>query len=97
MRNLIAKLLKQKAAEIENGTSNLNSEGCYKVLNYLNLLENGDQEMTKTEAADYMNVSRATFENYVRLNKIPKGIRLHENSKLLFWYKSDLDNYLYGK
>lgn len=96
MLTVIANILKQKAADLENGTSNLSSEGCYKVLNLLNLLENGDQPFTKTEAADYIHVSRATFENYVRRGEIPKGVALHTNSKLLFWYKSDLDKFLYG-
>lgn len=77
MKTVIAQILKDTAAKLENGTSNLDSEGCYKVLNILNLLENGDQEMTKVEAADYLNVSRATFENYVRYERIPKGQKLH--------------------
>lgn len=92
----IASILRQKAEELENGTSKLSSEGCYKVLNFLNLIENGDETFTKTEAADYIHVSKATFENYVRYGKLPQGVKLHQNSKLLFWYKSDLDKYLYG-
>ena len=29
--------------------------------------------MSKTQAADYLGVSRATFDNYVRYGFIPKG------------------------
>jgi predicted DNA-binding transcriptional regulator AlpA len=49
--------------------------------------------MSKTQAADYIGVSRATFDNYVRDGFIPKGEKV-ESFKELRWYKSDLDLYL---
>ena len=38
----------------------------------------------------YLKVSRATFDNYVRAGKIPKG-RKQIGFKELYWYKKDLD------
>lgn len=58
-------------------------------------MQNGDEEMTKLEAADYIGVCRATFDNYVRDGFIPKGSNSHKNTKTLFWWKSDLDQFLY--
>ena len=52
--------------------------------------------MSKTQAADYIGVSRATFDNYVRVGFIPKGVHI-EGFKELRWYKCDLDLYLTNK
>ena len=32
--------------------------------------------MSKTQAADYIGVCRATFDNYVHDGKIPKGVHI---------------------
>ena len=49
--------------------------------------------MNKTEASDYLGISRATFDNYVKNGFIPKGQKVG-NFKELRWYKSDLDLFL---
>jgi len=54
--------------------------------------------MSKIESANYIGVSRATFDNYIKNGWIPKGMkRLGFNE--LSWNKSDLDKFLeeYGK
>lgn len=95
MKHLIANLLKKIANDLDVGTTTLDEKGCRKVLNTINLMQNGDEEMTKLEAADYIGVCRATFDNYVRDGFIPKGSNSHKNTKTLFWWKSDLDQFLY--
>ncbi len=95
MKNLIANILHKLANDLEAGTSTLNESGCHKVLNAINLMQNGDSEMTKTEAADYIGVCRATFDNYVKDGLIPRGSHNHKNTKAHFWWKSDLDQFLY--
>lgn len=95
MRNLIAGILKKLAKDLETGTTYLDEQGCHKVLNTINLMQNGDQEMTKTEASDYIGVCRATFDNYVKNGFIPRGNCSHKNTKTLFWWKSDLDQFIY--
>lgn len=52
-----------------------------------------DNEMNKTQAAEYLNISRATFDNYVHDGFIPKGKQIGK-FKELRWYKSDLDLFL---
>lgn len=51
---------------------------------------------SKVQACDYLGVSRATFDNYVRDGFIPKGIK-QEGFKELSWQKSDLDIFLASK
>ena len=50
--------------------------------------------MSKREAYDYLGVSRASFDLLISNDYIPHGKKLHDGSKSLFWYKSDLDDYL---
>ena len=52
------------------------------------------EELSKLEAAEYIGVCRATFDNYVSNGLIPKG-KNHDGTKALFWFKSDLDQFLY--
>lgn len=95
MKNLIAKMLRKIADDLDAGTTNLDEKGCHKVLNTINLMQHGDEEMSKSEAAEYIGVCRATFDNYVSNGLIPRGINKHRDTKTLFWWKSDLDQFLY--
>jgi excisionase family DNA binding protein len=49
--------------------------------------------MSKTQAAEYIGVSRATFDNYIHDGFLPKGTKV-EGFKELRWYKSDLDVFI---
>lgn len=95
MNDLIISILKSIVNNLESGTSYLNEEGCIKVLNTINLMQYGDEEFSKTEAADYLGICRASFDNYVSQGLIPKGISRHKDTKALFWLKSDLDQFIY--
>ena len=95
MKNLIAKMLRKIADDLDEGTTNLDEKGCHKVLNTINLMQHGDEEMSKSEAAEYIGVCRATFDNYVSDGLIPRGVNKHRDTKTLFWWKSDLDQFLY--
>ena len=95
MNNLIISILKSIINNLESGTSHLDEKGCHKVLNTINLMEHGDEEMSKSEAAEYIGVCRATFDNYVSNGLIPHGVNRHRDTKTLFWWKSDLDQFLY--
>lgn len=67
-----------------------------KIISVLSNIANPDQRMSKIQACDYLGVSRATFDNYVRDGFIPKGIK-QEGFKELSWQKSDLDIFLSSK
>ena len=88
-------MLRKIADDLDAGTTNLGEKGCHKVLNTINLMEHGDEEMSKSEAAEYIGVCRATFDNYVSNGLIPRGVNKHRDTKTLFWWKSDLDQFLY--
>ena len=91
MKTLISKMLRKIADDLDAGTTNLDEKGCHKVLNTINLMEHGDEEMSKSEAAEYIGVCRATFDNYVSNGLIPRGVNKDRDTKTLFWWKSDLD------
>lgn len=97
MLSIIRSLLQQHIDNIDTGNTNLNYEQQCKLLRIMSNVDIGqDNEMNKTEAADYIGVSRATFDNYVKDGFIPKG-REVGRFKELRWYKSDLDLYLLNK
>lgn len=94
MLKIIRALLQQYIDNIDSGNTNINfQQQCdiIKILSNVNLGQ--ENEMNKTQAADYLGVSRATFDNYVRDGFIPKGKQVG-NFKELRWYKSDLDLFL---
>ena len=92
--HLIKTILQKFIDDIDADNTKLSYEqqcDLLKVLSNVNIGQ--DNEMNKTQAADYLGVSRATFDNYVRDGFIPKGKQVG-NFKELRWYKSDLDLFL---
>lgn len=67
-----------------------------KIISVLSNIANPDYRMSKVQACDYLGVSRATFDNYVRDGFIPKGVK-QEGFKELSWNKADLDIFLASK
>lgn len=93
MMRLIKELLLKIVNDIDTGNSNLSTEACEEVIEYLSEITNKNEKLSKYQACKYLKVSRATFDNYVRANKIPKG-RKQIGFKELFWYKKDLDKFI---
>ena len=94
MLQIIKSILQKFMDDIDADNTNISYEQQCDILRILSNVDSGkDNEMNKTQAADYLGVSRATFDNYVRDGFIPKGKQIG-NFKELRWYKSDLDMYL---
>ena len=94
MLKLIRDILQKFIDDIDADNSNLSYEQQCQLIQVLSNVNAGqDNEMNKTQAADYLGVSRATFDNYVRDGFIPKGKQVGK-FKELRWYKSDLDLFL---
>lgn len=93
MMRLIKELLLKIVNDIDTGNSNLSTEEGEEVIEYLSEITNKNEKLSKYQACKYLKVSRATFDNYVRANKIPKG-RKQIGFKELFWYKKDLDKFI---
>lgn len=73
MMRLIKELLLKIVNDIDTGNSNLSTEEREEVIEYLSEITNKNEKLSKYQACKYLKVSRATFDNYVRANKIPKG------------------------
>lgn len=94
MLKIIRTVLQKFIDDIDAGNSNLDYQQQCDIIRVLSNVNMGqDNEMNKTQAADYLGVSRATFDNYVRDGFIPKGKQVGK-FKELRWYKSDLDLHL---
>lgn len=97
MLQIIRSILQQFIDNIDANNSNLSYEQQCDIIRILSNVDLGqDNEMNKTQAADYLGVSRATFDNYVHDGFIPKGKQIGK-FKELRWYKSDLDLFLIKK
>lgn len=94
MRKIIRAILQKFIDDLDANNTNIDYEKECEILRLLSNVNIGQEnEMNKTQAADYLGVSRATFDNYVRDGFIPKGKQVG-SFKELRWYKSDLDLYL---
>lgn len=93
MMEIIKELLLKIVNDIDTGNTNIDSDGCEELIDYLTALTNKNEKLSKYQACKYLGVSRATFDNYVREGVIPKG-RKQQGFKELFFYKKDLDKFL---
>lgn len=75
---------------IDCNNSNADDEQMDIILDMVNKVTNTQNKLSKYQACKYLNISRATFDNWVRDGKVPKG-RKEQGFKELFWIKSDLD------
>ena len=90
--SIIKELLLKIINDIDTGNSNLSAKECEEVIDYLSFISNKNEKLSKYQACKYLDISRATFDNYVRAGKIPKG-RKQQGIKELFFYKKDLDKF----
>ena len=88
---VIKKLLYQIIDNIDAGNSNLSEEEAIKVVEALREYSSKGEGMSKYSACQYLNISRANFDNKVREGLLPKG--KHDiGFKELSWSRRDLDN-----
>lgn len=87
IRTLLAKLLD----DIDAGNSNITEEEGKEIISMLS--EIADNRMSKYQACQYLNVSRATFDNLVRDGFLPEG-RHQAGFKEKYWRRSDIMKYI---
>lgn len=73
LKSIIRTLLQKFIDDSDN--CNITMEQQSKIISVLSNIANPDQRMSKIQACDYLGVSRATFDNYVRDGFIPKGVK----------------------
>lgn len=89
MIGLIRSLLQNCIDRIDAGNSNLSAEEEIEIIELLKKYTNKDRKFSKYQACKYLNISRATFDKYIRDGKIPKG-KKEAGFKELFWKESEL-------
>ena len=91
MLKVIRGLLLKIVDNIDAGNSNLTEDEALQDISYLKELTNKEKRLSKCEAYRYLNISRATFDNYVREGKLPKGQK-QAGFKELSWSYKDLND-----
>lgn len=93
MLNTIKKLLLTLVDNIDSGNSNLSEEELVSIAEYIQTVSDKTKKLSKYQACQYLNMSRAKFDNLIRAGKLPKGIK-QPGFKELFWIEKDLINYV---
>lgn len=93
MLRIIGKLLRQIADRIDEGSISSNPKETMQVMEAIQGFVDKEQRISKYQACQYLNVSRATFDNYVREGKLPRGKHV-AGFKELGWFKKDLDKFI---
>lgn len=93
MIELIRKYLLKIIEDIDAGSSNITEKEAIELVDNLKRLTDKEKRLSKYAACEYLNISRATFDNYVREGKLPRG--KHEvGFKELSWSKKELDEFV---
>lgn len=87
VRNLLEKILD----DIDAGNSNITEDEEKQIIDMLTSIT--EPRLSKYQAMQYLNVSRATFDNLVREEKLPQGTR-QAGFKEKFWKKSEILQYI---
>ena len=93
MLSIIRKLLVDIIENIDAGNSNISEAEEFEVIEIIRKFTDKTERLSKYEACKYLNVSRATFDNYVRDCKLPKGKKVAGFNELS-WSKKELDEYI---
>lgn len=93
MISLIKECLLKLVNDIDAGNSNLTEDEAFKLVSVLKELTDRERRLSKYESCRYLNVSRATFDNYVRAGKLPRG-KYEIGFKELSWDKKTLDEFI---
>lgn len=89
IKNLLAKII----GDIDAGNSNINEEEAIEVVKVIKSYTDKTERLSKYKACQYLNVSRATFDKFVREGLLPRG-KKEAGFKELFWVKKDLDEFI---
>lgn len=90
MINVIKQFLVKAIDDIDSGNSNISENDQSKIVNLIKDIST--LELNKTQASEYLNISKSTFDRYINKKLIPVGHR-NQGSKELLWYKTDLNDF----
>lgn len=89
LRKILSTLLKNIADKLDTGEYDCDEQELNIAIDTLSNL-NMNRPLSKAQACSYLNLSRSTFDTYIRNGWIPKGQKT-TGFKELSWKKSDLD------
>ena len=93
MLKVIKELLLKVIDNIDSGNSNISEEEEVEIIGIIKGFTDRTERLSKYKACEYLNISRATFDNYVREGKLPKGKKVAGFNELS-WTKKELDEYV---
>ena len=91
MLSVIRSLLVKFLHDIDAGNSNITEQEAQDIITFLNGVS--DPKLSKYQACQLLNCSRATFDNLVREGKLPEGKR-QIGFKEKFWHKKEILKYI---
>lgn len=95
MSNLIKAirdLLVDRINAIDAGTSKIDEETAMEIMEVVNNVTNKSKRISKYKACEMLHISRATFDNYVREGKLPRGEHAIGFKELL-WSIKDIEDF----
>ena len=93
MLKAIKDLLLKVINDIDAGNSSLDEQEALEIIDILKKYIDKEIRLSKYAACNYLNISRATFDNYIKEGKLPKGIHTI-GFKELSWSRKELDDYI---
>ena len=90
MLRVIKSLLERIINDIDCGNSNITEDEAMDIIKIIKSYTDKTQRLSKYQACQKLNVSRATFDNLVREGVIPRGEKVI-GFKELFWEEKTLD------
>lgn len=88
----IRDLLAGKIEDMGAGNSNIDEESAIEILKAVEDSTNMTKRVSKYKACQLLHISRATFDNYVREGKLPKGEHAI-GFKELSWSLKDINEF----
>lgn len=85
--SIIAKVFRDFADKIENGTCEVDSENLIDIMNKMIHIK-----LTAEEACSYIGVSRATLTRMVADGRVPHPHKDRGGNK--YWYQDEIDDYI---
>ena len=90
MLKIIKALLEKVINDIDSGNSNITEDEAIEIIKVIKSYTDKTQRLSKYQACQKLNVSRATFDKLVREGVIPRGETVI-GFKELFWEEKTLD------
>lgn len=90
MLEVIKSLLQKVISDIDAGNSNITEDEAMEMVKVIKSYTDKTQKLSKYQACQKLNISRATFDNLVREGVIPRGQKV-AGFKELFWIEKDLN------